>query len=163
MVLQTLFQQNPRKSCTHPPICGPGNWILNVGIFSAKPEPSRHLQHLESAFSLLAARRTALARVRMEGDRFAFLRGQLEEAEASVDLQSRRYASGVAGYADYLDALRNRLTVQTILAAAARDYALARLGVHRALGGTWIQELAGVDLPPLDADPIPSDAMSSNR
>ena len=69
----------------------------------------------------------------------------------------------MAGYADYLDALRNRLTVQTILATAARDYALGRLGVHRALGGTWIQELAGVDLPPLDADPIPSDSMGSNR
>lgn len=106
---------------------------------------------------------TALARVRQEGDRFAFLRGQLEEAEASVDLQSRRYASGVAGYADYLDALRNRLTVQTILATAARDYALARLGVHRALGGTWIQELAGIDLPAINSSSLPSDSTSTSR
>lgn len=106
---------------------------------------------------------TALARVRQEADRFAFLRGQLEEAEASVDLQSRRYASGVAGYADYLDALRNRLTVQTILATAARDYALARLAVHRALGGTWIQELAGVELPAIDSPPLPSDSTRSDR
>jgi outer membrane protein TolC len=69
----------------------------------------------------------------------------------------------VAGYADYLDALRNRLTVQTILATSARDYALARLGVHRALGGTWIEEMAGVDLPAIDAAALPSDPTGSNR
>jgi NodT family efflux transporter outer membrane factor (OMF) lipoprotein len=88
---------------------------------------------------------TALARHRLEGERFAFLGSQLDEAEASVDLQSRRYASGVGGYSDYLDALRTRLTVQSTLSAAARDYALSRLGVHRALGGSW---LAGAAAPP---------------
>ncbi|NNF37930.1 MAG: efflux transporter outer membrane subunit [Gemmatimonadetes bacterium] len=82
----------------------------------------------------------ALARQREEAERFVFLSAQLDEAQASVDLQTRRFESGVAGYPDYLDAVRNRLTVQNTLAAAARDYALARLGVHRALGGSWIDD-----------------------
>jgi NodT family efflux transporter outer membrane factor (OMF) lipoprotein len=81
----------------------------------------------------------ALAQLREEESRFSFFRAQLVEAEASVDLQSRRYASGVGGYADYLDALRNRLTVANGVASAARDYALARLAVHRALGGDWVE------------------------
>ena len=87
----------------------------------------------------------ALARQREESQRLAFLQAQLVEAQASVDLQSRRFESGVAGYADFLDALRNRLTVQNTLSSAARDYALARLGVHRALGGAWIE---GSSAPP---------------
>ena len=81
---------------------------------------------------------TALTRLREEESRLDFLSSQRDEAESSVSLQARRYRSGVAGYADYLDALRNRLTVSSTLATASRDYALARLGVHRALGGDWV-------------------------
>ncbi len=88
---------------------------------------------------------TALARHRLEQERLDLLRAQLTEASSSVDLQSRRYASGVAGYSDYLDALRTRLTVETTLASASRDYAIARLGVHRALGGSWVE---GTAMPP---------------
>jgi outer membrane protein, multidrug efflux system len=144
------------------PLFQGGRLRANVGAQDARWDQQRAV-YGRTVLTAVAEVETALARVRMEGDRFAFLRGQLEEAEASVDLQSRRYASGVAGYADYLDALRNRLTVQTILATAARDYALARLGVHRALGGTWIQDLAGVDLPAIDAVALPSDPTGSNR
>ena len=54
-------------------------------------------------------------------------------------LQSERYASGVAGYTDYLDALRALLNVESTLAGARRDLALARLSVHRALGGEWTE------------------------
>ncbi|NNF39671.1 MAG: TolC family protein [Gemmatimonadetes bacterium] len=94
----------------------------------------------------------ALARHRLERERFAFLTSQLDEASASVDLQSRRYSSGVAGYADYLDALRTRLTVQSTLSAASRDYALSRLGVHRALGGSWLDGAAVPPAPPTASD-----------
>jgi outer membrane protein TolC len=94
---------------------------------------------------------SALARHRLEGERFAFLSSQLDEADASVDLQSRRYASGVGGYSDFLDALRTRLTVQSTLSAAARDYALSRLGVHRALGGSWLEGAAAPPGQPTDS------------
>ena len=80
---------------------------------------------------------TALARLENAGRRHTFLASRLEEARASVTLQSQRYASGVGAYADYLDALRTRLNVESALVGAGRDLALARLAVHRALGGAW--------------------------
>ncbi|MEM9666252.1 MAG: hypothetical protein AAF970_15045, partial [Bacteroidota bacterium] len=52
-------------------------------------------------------------------------------------LQASRFERGVGTYLDYLDALSNLLTVETTLVGAARDVALARLDVHRALGGGW--------------------------
>ena len=79
----------------------------------------------------------ALAALENEGRRHEYLTEQLEEANASVELQLERYSSGVAGYTDYLDALRSRLNVQSTLAGSRRDLALARLAVHRALGGDW--------------------------
>ena len=80
---------------------------------------------------------STLAALENEGRRHAFLESQLEEARASVALQQDRYSSGVGGYTDYLDALRSRLNVESTLAGSRRDLALARLAVHRALGGDW--------------------------
>ena len=79
----------------------------------------------------------ALAALGNEGRRHDFLASQREEALASVELQSRRYAAGVGGYVDYLDAVRALLNVESTLAGARRDLALARLAVHRSLGGDW--------------------------
>ena len=65
-----------------------------------------------------------------------------------MDVQSSRFRQGVGNYLDYLDALRNLINVETTLAQAGRDVALARLDVHRALGGGWTSEEDGpvVDL-----------------
>ena len=79
----------------------------------------------------------ALAAFQNEGRRHDYLTAQLDEANASVALQLDRYTSGVAGYTDYLDALRARLNVESTLAGSRRDLALVRLAVHRALGGDW--------------------------
>jgi len=79
----------------------------------------------------------ALKRYHEERRRYAFLTSQLEEAQSSADLQSQRYSSGVTGYTDYLDALRQLLGVQSTVSAAGNELALARLGVYRALGGGW--------------------------
>ena len=80
---------------------------------------------------------TALAGLENETRRHAFLASQRDEAQATMELQSQRYESGVVGYTDYLDALRTLLSVEATLAGATRDLALARLAVHRALGGAW--------------------------
>lgn len=96
----------------------------------------------------------ALVAYRQERERWDFLRSQLAEARSSAELQAERYASGVADYPDYLDALRTRLTVESTLAQADRDLALARLGVHRALGGAWTGE---ADIDVTWADPQPRD------
>ena len=120
------------------PLFQGGRLRANVQVAQAR------LQQLNAAYgrSVLTAvveAENALSRLREEEARLAFFTSQLDEAESSVNLQAQRYRSGVGGYADYLDALRNRLTVQSTLTSASRDYALARLGVHRALGGDWVQ------------------------
>lgn len=80
---------------------------------------------------------SALETLRNEQRRHDFLAAQRAEAQASADLQADRYASGVSGYAGYLDAHRTLLGVESEVAGAGRDLALARLAVHRALGGAW--------------------------
>lgn len=71
-------------------------------------------------------------------DLFETITAQLAEAEAGLAVQSDRYAAGVGGYADYLDALGDALTVRASAVRARRDLAFARLALHRALGGTWV-------------------------
>ena len=83
---------------------------------------------------------TSLIRYEEERERYAFLTSQGEEVQASADLQAQRYAAGVAGYTDYLDALRTLLGVQSTLSAAGTELGLARLAVHRGLGGGWTEE-----------------------
>ena len=99
----------------------------------------------------------ALAALANEDRRHAFLISQREEAQASVALQSDRYESGVGGYTDYLDALRTLLNVESTLAAAGRDLALARLAVHRALGGDWTAEPESLEGPRM----VPADETST--
>ena len=70
-------------------------------------------------------------------NRYRLITAQLAEAQGSVDLQAERYRAGVADYTAYLDALRALRQVEASLSSAARDVALARLGIHRALGGEW--------------------------
>ena len=82
--------------------------------------------------------RTALTDKQHQDRRHALLVSRREEAQAAVDLQSERYASGVGGYADFLDALRILLNVESALVDSELDLALARLSIHRALGGAWI-------------------------
>ena len=80
---------------------------------------------------------TALAVHQNESRRHALLASRLEEARATEELRSQRYEAGIGGYPDFLDALRTRLNVESALVGAAGDLALARLTVHRALGGAW--------------------------
>ncbi len=86
---------------------------------------------------------SAIERYEEERQRYRFLFSQLDEATAAAQLQSRRFATGVGSYVDYLDALRAQYQVQSALSSAARDVALGRLAVHRALGGSW-EEKASV-------------------
>ena len=95
----------------------------------------------------------ALAGLEAEGRRHVFLASRQEEAQATLDLRAERYTSGIGGYADFLDAWRALLNVESALAGAGRDLALAHLAVHRALGGAWVAADAPDGLQPaLDAD-----------
>ncbi|NCN85396.1 MAG: TolC family protein [Sphingomonadales bacterium] len=130
------------------------NWILNLGAGLTAPlfQGGRIKANIEVADAQYAQQTavyartvltayqevgTAIERYEEERQRYRFLFSQLDEAQATAELQSRRFANGVGSYVDYLDALRAQYQVQSSLSSAARDVALARLGVHRALGGSW--------------------------
>jgi outer membrane protein TolC len=87
--------------------------------------------------------------------RYRLILAQLAGAEASRDLQARRYQSGVGTYIAFLDALRAVYQVSSGLSGAGRDVALARLGVHRALGGDWA---VGDDFEPAVMGDVPGRA-----
>lgn len=94
--------------------------------------------YTRSVLTAIGEVEATLRQYEAQRDRFTTVIAQLEEAEASLSVQTDRYAAGVGGYTDYLDALRNALGVRSNAASARRDLALARLAVHRALGGSWI-------------------------
>jgi NodT family efflux transporter outer membrane factor (OMF) lipoprotein len=81
----------------------------------------------------------ALERYEEQSQRYRLVLAQRDEADATADLQARRYRSGTGDITDYLDAARTLLQSELDLAAAGRAAAAARLDVHRALGGGWVE------------------------
>lgn len=129
-------------------------WVLNLGAGLTAPlfQGGRIRANIEIADAQYAQQTavyartvltafqevtSAIKRYEEERQRYRFLFSQLDEAGAAADLQSRRFSTGVGDYVDYLDALRAQYQVQSSLSSAARDVALSRLAVHRALGGNW--------------------------
>ncbi|MEO0644419.1 MAG: TolC family protein [Pseudomonadota bacterium] len=98
---------------------------------------------------------SAMADYEQQRARYALVAAQLAEAQGSLDLQSRRFEAGVGSYLSYLDALRTLYAVETSLSSAARSTALARLNVHRALGGDWVD---GVQPGELEMQRVPDQA-----
>jgi len=92
--------------------------------------------------------------------RYGLIAAQLADAEASRDLQARRFRSGVGSYIAWLDATRAVYQVESSLSGAARDVAVARLGVHRALGGGWA---AGDGFEPVAMDDASRSAHGGDR
>jgi len=130
------------------------NWVLNLGANLTAPifQGGRIRANIELADAQYAEQAAAYARTVLtayqevgaameqyeeERQRYSFLFSQLQESEAAANLQSQRFARGVGSYTDFLDALRTRFQVQASLSGAGRDVAMARLAVHRALGGSW--------------------------
>ncbi|MBO6575949.1 MAG: efflux transporter outer membrane subunit [Rhodothermales bacterium] len=72
-------------------------------------------------------------------ERLAFFGDEARVAAASLQTAESRFRRGVGTYISLLDAQRNMIRVETSLAGAHRDVALARLAVHRALGGSWAE------------------------
>lgn len=79
----------------------------------------------------------ALAGLAASRRRHSLLTSQSNAAQSEVELQEQRYVSGVVDYEALLIAMQVRLTAESLLAAAERDLGLARLALHRALGGEW--------------------------
>ena len=146
------------------------NWVLNLGAGLTAPlfQGGRITANIEIADAQYAQQTAVYARTVLtayqevgaaieryeeERQRYRFLFSQLDEAKATSELQSRRFANGVGSYVDYLDALRAQYQVQSSLSSAGRDVALARLGVHRALGGSWDDATQNPELSTIIADP----------
>ncbi len=91
---------------------------------------------------------STLAGLRSEDRRHAFLSARRDEAQETLDLRAQRYQSGVGGYADFLDASRTLLDIDSALAGSERRLALARLALHRALGGAWTTPETAAEAPP---------------
>jgi NodT family efflux transporter outer membrane factor (OMF) lipoprotein len=139
------------------------NWVLNLGAGLTAPlfQGGRIRANIDAADAQYAQQTavyartvlnafievgTAIEQYEEERQRYRLIFSQLGEAQATARLQSRRFSNGVGSYVDYLDGLRAQYQVQSALSASARDVALARLGVHRALGGDWAgNERAGSD------------------
>ncbi|MEM1094639.1 MAG: TolC family protein [Bacteroidota bacterium] len=132
----------------------PGQWVANLtaGLTAPLFQGGRlraNVDASEAAFRRLGAAyarsvltaysevESAMAAHEEERQRYALITDQLAEARASLTLQLGRYERGVGTLTDYLDALRAEVNVRTQLASAGRALALARLDVHRALGGGW--------------------------
>lgn len=79
----------------------------------------------------------ALAGLAASRRRHSLLTSQSNAAQSEEELQEQRYVSGVVDYEALLTAMQVRLTAESLLAASDRDLGLARLALHRALGGEW--------------------------
>ena len=79
----------------------------------------------------------ALTALRANRHRVSLLNGFVDEAAAEAALQERRYRSGVGDYSTVLAASHHLLSARSTLAGGERDLGLARLTLHRALGGGW--------------------------
>jgi len=75
-------------------------------------------------------------------ERHAVIALLAEQAFAEAELRQRRYLAGVGAYGSWLEASRARVGADSLLATAQRDLAMARLALHRALGGHWINPQA---------------------
>ncbi len=80
---------------------------------------------------------TALEEYEEQRQRYRILAAQEREAQSALSLQAARFRRGVGSYTAFLDAQLALHQVESAISGAARDVALARLGVHRALGGDW--------------------------
>ncbi|WP_209349494.1 TolC family protein [Pontixanthobacter sp. CEM42] len=133
------------------------NWLLSLGSTLAAPifdagRISANIRAARAAYDQQAAAYakavlTAYREVEVAIDdyeekrqRYDLITGQLAEARSSLELQSSRFEAGVGSYTAYLDALRAVYQVESSLSSAARDVALSRLGIHRALGGDWTSQ-----------------------
>ena len=90
--------------------------------------------------------------------RYQLILAQLDEARFSAELQGRRFEAGVGDYVSYLDALRAVYQVESALSSAGRAVAISRLGVHRALGGSWT---ADIEPEPVTLIPAPQEGQQS--
>ncbi len=131
------------------PIFDNGRISANIAVARANYD-EQAAAYGQSVLNAYREANLAIGEYEEQRQRYSLLFAQRVEAQSTLDLQARRYQSGVGDYVGYLDALRSFYQVESNLSSAGRDVALARLGIHRALGGDWEMQMGGSELAELD-------------
>jgi outer membrane protein TolC len=121
------------------PIFQGGRLRANVGVAEAQfqAQAANYVRTVLTAFKEV---QVSLVNLDKQAERYESLRRQATSAAGSVDYQRRSFQRGVGNYIAYLDARQNLASAEINLAAAERSLADARLAVHRALGGAWVED-----------------------
>ena len=135
------------------PLFQGGRIRANINVAEARyaQQTANYARTVLNAYREVAA---ALEDYEEQRQRYELLFAQLQEADASANLQAERYSAGVSAFTDYLDAVRTLYQARSSLSAAGSDVALARLAVHRGLGGGWTDDerVPGIPLVERPAD-----------
>jgi len=120
--------------------------LFNAGALKANEQAAwaryeqQAAQYEKTVLTAFKEVEAALIAYQKQQERFAFLREELQAARDNAGAQERRFVRGIGDYLAFLDARRNLVRVETSVTAAQRALASARLAVHRALGGAWIDD-----------------------
>ena len=121
------------------PIFQGGRLRANVGVAEAQFQAAA-ANYVRTVLTAFKEVQVSLVNLEKQSERYESLRRQTTSAAGSVDYQLRSFQRGVGNYISYLDARQNLASAEINLATAERSLADARLAVHRALGGAWVQD-----------------------
>jgi NodT family efflux transporter outer membrane factor (OMF) lipoprotein len=121
------------------PIFQGGRLRANVGVAEAQFQVAA-ANYVRTVLTAFKEVQVSLVNLEKQAERYESLRRQTTSASGSVDFQLRSFQRGVGNYIEYLDARQNLASAEINLATAERSLADARLAVHRALGGAWVQD-----------------------
>lgn len=121
------------------PIFQGGRLRANVGVAEAQFQAAA-ANYVRTVLTAFKEVQVSLVNLEKQAERYESLSRQTASASGSVDYQLRSFQRGVGNYIAYLDARQNLASAEINLAAAERSLADARLAVHRALGGAWVQD-----------------------
>lgn len=139
-----FFELNARQFAT-----GPG---LTIPIFEAgQMRAQLHLTEARQQEAALAYQKTvlnalhevdnALTAYRSEQTRRQFLADAVAENRRALELSRARYAQGVTDFLTVLDAQRNLLANELLLADSITAVSANLVGLYKALGGGWEADL----------------------
>ncbi len=120
------------------PIFQGGRIRANIGVADAQYDQAV-TAYVRTVLTAYYEVRTSLIAFDNSLERYARTNDQFTDAEASLATQLQRFQRGVGDYVGYLDARANLTSARSAFVDAERGLAEARLGVHRALGGAWIE------------------------
>ena len=121
------------------PLFNGGAIRANIGASWARYE-QQAANYARTVLTAFKEVESALVLYQKEQERYAVHLGELESATDNAVSQERRFVRGVGDYLAYVDAVVNQIRVEVRVLEAQRSLANARLGVHRALGGSWVDD-----------------------